>query len=51
VTKQIRNEAPHAQTGQVDYNKPDVRKYVTGSFAGIASRLKIQRATAKPKAA
>jgi hypothetical protein len=51
VTKQLRNEASHALTGQIGYNKPDVRKNVTGSFAGIASRLNIQRATAKPKAA
>jgi hypothetical protein len=50
VTKQVRNEAPHAQAGQIGYNKPEVRKLVTGSVAGTGSRLKIQRATAKPKA-
>jgi hypothetical protein len=44
----VRNEAPHAQTGQTGYNKPEVRKWVTGSPAGTGSRLKIQRATAKP---
>jgi hypothetical protein len=48
VTKQVRNEAPHAHTGQTGYNKPDARKCVTGSLAGTGSRLKIQRATAKP---
>jgi hypothetical protein len=44
----VRNEAPHAHTGQTGYNKPEVRKCVTGSPAGTDSRLKIQRATAKP---
>jgi hypothetical protein len=44
----VRNEAPHPHTGQTGYNKPDARKCVTGSLAGTGSRLKIQRATAKP---
>jgi hypothetical protein len=33
------------------YNKPEERKRATGSTAGIASRLNIQRATANPNAA
>ena len=33
------------------YSKPEERKRETGSATGIGSRLKIQRATAKPNAA
>ena len=50
-TKWRRNGA-RAQTfnGQI-YNRPFARNRVTGSTTGTASRLKIQRATAKPIAA
>jgi hypothetical protein len=41
---------PHAQRNNLPYRRPDERNRLTGS-AIIASRLKIQRATAKPNAA
>jgi len=46
-----RNEAPRAHAAQHVYSKPEERKCVTGSVTGKGSRLKIQRATAKPNAA
>jgi hypothetical protein len=36
---------------QPAYRRPDERKRLTGSAISIASRLKSQRATAKPNAA
>jgi len=50
-TKWRRNGArAQALNGQI-YKRPFARSRVTGSMTGTASRLKIQRATAKPTAA
>ena len=50
LTKWRRNGA-HAQARITVYRRPCDRNRVTGSTTGIACRLKIQRATAKPIAA
>jgi hypothetical protein len=45
-----RGARPSLMNGQI-YKRPFARNRVTGSATGTASRLKIQRATAKPIAA